>query len=415
MHISHVAPRYFPAISGSEFYIQQISELIQKKNHDIKVFCSNALDFHAFGNPNGKIIDEKYIIIDNVPIFRYSIKYFPGVSLFIPDSYPVYKKILRKLNHYHLLPFGYLNILSNGPFTPNLFLQLLRDQTDIIHTVCMPFATNLFALLAGKIKQVPTICTPFYHFVNPRYHDSSYIKFLNNFDKILTCSQMESSYLVQNGLQKEKIQRIHMGIDAKKMLKGKAEKFRTQFNIDNDQKIILFCGYKNFEKGAISLLHSIEYVVKKYPNCRFIFIGPSTTAFNRTKKNLGPLRKYIINIGVVPYYSKIKLNAFAASDIYAMPSRSDAYGIAFLEAWINKKPVIGANVGATPEIIQNEKDGLLVPFHSPLKLGEAILRLLKNEQEAHQFGETGYQKIQNRTWDRVAAKIERLYQEMISH
>ena len=98
-----------------------------------------------------------------------------------------------------------------------------------------------------------------------------------------------------------------------------------------------------------------------------------------------------------------------------MPSRSDAYGIAFLEAWINKKPVIGANVGSTPEIIHHDDDGLLVPFHSPPALAKAICRLLSNEQEAHQFGENGYQKIHNRTWDRVATRIEGIYQELIQN
>ncbi|MFX1293228.1 MAG: glycosyltransferase family 4 protein [Promethearchaeota archaeon] len=415
MRISHVSPRYFPAISGSEFYIQQISEIFYKKSHKIKVFCSNALDFHAIGSPKGKFIEKKHSKINGVDIVRYPIKFIPGISRFFNNSYLYFKKILKKLNKIHILPYGYLNLLTNGPFTPHLFLQLLRHQTDIIHSICIPFTTNLFALLVGKMKKIPTVCTPFYHFVNPRYHDSTYIKFLNKFDRILTCSQKESFYLIKNGIQKDKVKRIHMGINPKKYLKGNSEKFRARFNLKNDQKLILFCGYKNFEKGAISLLLSIKYVIKRFPKSIFIFIGPSTTAFNRIKKNLGPLRKYIINLGVVPYYAQIKLNAFAAHDVYVMPSRSDAYGIAFLEAWINKKPVIGANVGATPEIIKNKEDGLLVPFHSPIKLANAICCLLRNEQEAQQLGINGYEKIQNYTWDRVASKVERIYQELVQY
>ncbi|NVM53528.1 MAG: glycosyltransferase family 4 protein [Candidatus Helarchaeota archaeon] len=410
-----MAPRYFPAISGSEFYIQRISEILQKKNHKIKVFCSNALDFHAFGSSKGKRVKEKYSTINKIPIFRYPIKRFPGISLFIKKTYSPYKKVLKQLNLWNVLPLGYLNLLTNGPFTPELLLQMIRGHTDIIHSVCMPFATNLFALLAGKLKKVSSICTPFYHFVNPRYHNPTYIKFLNKFEKILTCSHKESMYLIKNGLQKEKVQRIHMGIDMKKLRKGNADKFRQHFNLRDDEKIILFCGYKNFEKGAITLLQSIKHVVKKFPNCTFVFIGPSTTAFNRTKRNLGDLRKHTINLGVVPYYAKIKLNAFAAQDIYVMPSRTDAYGIAFLEAWAYKKPVIGANVGATPEIIRQNKDGLLVPFHSPLELAKAIRRLLKNKQEAQRLGEIGYQKVQNLSWDRVATRIERIYQELIQN
>ncbi|NVM27775.1 MAG: glycosyltransferase family 4 protein [Candidatus Helarchaeota archaeon] len=415
MFFSHVAPRYFPAISGSEFYIQQVSEILHKRNYSISVFCSNALDFHAFGSPKGKFVKEKFSKINEVPVFRHPIKFLPGINLFINNSYFYFKKVLKKLNLWHFLPYGFYNLLTNGPFVPELLLQLVRQKADIIHSVCMPHATNLFALIAGKIKKIPTICTPFYHFVNPRYHDPTYINFLNRFNMILTCSDKESSYLIKNGLQRDKIKRIHMGIDPKRFVKGKAGQFRDHFDLVDDQKLILFCGYKNFEKGAISLLLSIKHVVKKFPNCTFIFIGPSTTAFNRVKRNLGPLRKNIINLGVVPYYAKIKLNAFAAHDVYVMPSRSEAYGIAFLEAWVYKKPVIGANVGATPEIIQHEKEGLLVPFHSPSNLARAITHLLENEKEAERLGENGYQKVQNLTWDRVATRVERIYQELIQN
>lgn len=415
MQVSHIAPRYFPAISGSEFYIQEISEILHKRNHNIKVFCSNALDFHAFGTSKGKFVKTKRSKINNVDIFRYNIKYVPGISMFFNRTYSYYKKILKKISDWRFPPIDHINILSNGPFTPELFLSLLRNQTDIIHSICMPFANNLFALWAGKAKKIPTVCTPFYHFMNPRYQNSAYIRLLKKFDKILTCSHTESKYFIKKGLQKEKIQRIHMGIDNKKFLKGKPEKLRNQFDLREDQKVVLFCGYKNFEKGAISLLQAIKYVVKKIPNCTFIFIGPSTTAFNITKRKLGPLRKHIINLGVVPYYSKIKLNAFAAQDLYVMPSRSDAFGIAFLEAWIYKKPVIGANIGATPEIIKNNTDGMLVPFHSPVELAKTICHLLGNQQEAQRLGENGYQKVQNLTWDRVARRIEQIYQELIQN
>jgi glycosyltransferase involved in cell wall biosynthesis len=415
MHLAHVAPRYFPAISGSELYIQELSEILQRRSHKVKVFCSNALDFNVFGNSKGKIIEEHHCKLNNVDIFRYPIKYFPGISFFINNTYPATKKVLKQLNLWHIIPFNYLNILTNGPFTPELWLQLMRDHPDIIHSVTMPFATNLFSLLAGKWKKVPTICTPFYHFGNPRYDNPTYIRFLNKFDRILTCTQRESQYLIKNGIQREKIRRIHMGINPEKLLGGKSGRFRQRFNLGEDQKLILFCGYKNFEKGAISLLLSMKHVIAKFPTCKFILIGPASTTFNRAKKKLGDLRKNFLNLGVVPYYSNLKLDAFAAQDLFVMPSRTDAFGIAFLEAWINKKPVIGAKVGATPEIIKNGENGILVPFHSPLKLAEAICALLANEKEARRLGENGYQRFQDYTWDNVATKVERIYQELIQH
>ncbi len=62
-----------------------------------------------------------------------------------------------------------------------------------------------------------------------------------------------------------------------------------------------------------------------------------------------------------------------------MPSRSDAFGIAFLEAWAAGKPVIGANIGATPEVIRNGIDGFLVEFDNPRDIAEKVVKLLKTK------------------------------------
>lgn len=413
MRLVHVSPRYFPAISGSEFYLQEISEILTRRGHLLTVLCSNALDFNTFGNPKGKVVAESRSIINGVPIYRYPIKYIPGISLFPGRSYRTFKKLLKFFISWQFSPLSFLELLTNGPFTPHLLLQLMQEIPDIIHTVCMPYCTNLFALLASQLRKVPTVCTPFYHLANPRYHHPSSIAFLNRFTRVLTCSNTETRFLMNHGVQRERLRRIHMGIRPDIYRRGRGDQFRKQFRIEEDQKLLLFCGYKNHEKGAITLLRSIPYIVRKNPDCKFIFIGPSTTAFNIEKRKLGLLRAHIINLGVVPYYAQIKLNAFAAHDIYVMPSRTDAYGIAFLEAWINKKPVIGANAGATPEIIRHGTDGLLVPFNSPVNLAKTILRLLANDHEARAMGEAGYEKIQNRTWDRVATRIEEIYQELI--
>jgi glycosyltransferase involved in cell wall biosynthesis len=52
---------------------------------------------------------------------------------------------------------------------------------------------------------------------------------------------------------------------------------------------------------------------------------------------------------------------FAATDVFAYPSGFESFGIAFLEAWAVKKPVVGCRRGAIPWVVSAGKDGLLVP------------------------------------------------------
>ena len=97
-----------------------------------------------------------------------------------------------------------------------------------------------------------------------------------------------------------------------------------------------------------------------------------------------------------------------------MPSRSDAFGIAFLEAWASGKPVIGANIGATPEVIKNSIDGLLVEFEDPEDIANKILYLLKRKKVRKKMGIAGREKVKDQfIWKKIAEKTNKLYQNLI--
>ena len=67
---------------------------------------------------------------------------------------------------------------------------------------------------------------------------------------------------------------------------------------------------------------------------------------------------------------------YDAIDVFAMPSRTDSFGIVFLEAWANAKPVVAAASGGVTEVVEQDKTGLLVPFGNQGMLAEAMDRLL---------------------------------------
>ena len=87
-----------------------------------------------------------------------------------------------------------------------------------------------------------------------------------------------------------------------------------------------------------------------------------------------------------------KRDLLDAGDVFVMPSRTDSFGIVYLEAWLYKNPVIGALAGGVPEIIHDSEDGYLVPFGDVDRLAEAIGTLLSDRTQAQQFGARGYQK-----------------------
>jgi len=105
-----------------------------------------------------------------------------------------------------------------------------------------------------------------------------------------------------------------------------------------------------------------------------------------------------------------KLDLLAAGQVFAMPSRSDSFGIVYLEAWSYGVPVIGADAGGVPDVITDGQDGLIVPFGDVATLASSIARLLDTPELRDRLGSAGRRKVLGRwTWDALFGDFRALY------
>lgn len=402
------------SLSGAEFYFLRLSEELAKRDHDVRILTSDALDFINLRNPSEKQDLKSEEKINGLEIKRFPIEYkFPDNLI---DTIITSKigDILEKIKIFNISIKDFYKFLINGPYSPQLFEDLMKNDADLIHGLAIPYASVLYSSIIGNLKQIPKICTPFFHFENPRYHFNSYYNLLNTFDFVLTNSEAESNHLIKKGrISPNKIRKIFMAVDIKKYQKAKSKWFLDKF--EKDGPIILFSGHKNYEKGALTILDCIPSVVKQIKNAKFVFIGPSTKAFIIKNKKLKKFKKNILNLGILPYFSDLKRGSFVISDIYVMPSRSEAFGISYLEAWACKKPVVASSISAMQETINDGQDGLLTRFDDPKDLAEKILYLLKNEDIRASMGKEGYNKIikNGYTYKNLVNRIESIYKEAL--
>ena len=81
-----------------------------------------------------------------------------------------------------------------------------------------------------------------------------------------------------------------------------------------------------------------------------------------------------------------KRDMFAAADLFAMPSRTDSFGIVYLEAWLYRKPVIAARTWGVSDVVADGEDGLLVRFGDVPALAEVIASLLDDPTRRNALG-----------------------------
>jgi glycosyltransferase involved in cell wall biosynthesis len=101
---------------------------------------------------------------------------------------------------------------------------------------------------------------------------------------------------------------------------------------------------------------------------------------------------------------------YARANVVVVPSLSEAFGTAAVEAMASGVPVVGTTAGGIPEVVADGETGLLVPPGDPAALGAAISALGADPELRRRLGAAGRQLAEERfSFDRIAGEIERLY------
>lgn len=169
------------------------------------------------------------------------------------------------------------------------------------------------------------------------------------------------------------------GIDLSEFndLPGK-EKLRQSYPVLKDKKVILFLSRINWKKGLDILVRSYSILAKKIDSVHLLIVGNDDGGYMRKVKNW--VREYGIEervtfTGILT--GKEKLEAYAASDIFVLPSYSENFGIAAVEAMACGIPVVVTDQVGISKEIQDYRAGIVVNTNAE-SLYNGINLLLKN-------------------------------------
>jgi glycosyltransferase involved in cell wall biosynthesis len=98
--------------------------------------------------------------------------------------------------------------------------------------------------------------------------------------------------------------------------------------------------------------------------------------------------------------------------VAVLPSYREAQGLAILEAMALRRPVVASAVGGVPEMIENERTGLLVVPRDPHALATAIARLLTDHPLADTIARAGHDFVNAHfSVEAMAGAVARIYEE----
>lgn len=173
---------------------------------------------------------------------------------------------------------------------------------------------------------------------------------------------------------------------------------------EKSDKINFLAVGADFRKGIHILAEAFEILRKKYGKKIILTI----IGGDKDTKNI------FYNIPGVKIYNSIPFvnmpEIYNNCDVYVSPSLYETFGKTITEAMACEKPVISTEVCGIPEVVDNNKTGILIKENDSVKLAKAMETLFLDEKMRKKMGKEGRKKvIKYFTWDKVARRVDEGY------
>ncbi|MDP1677232.1 MAG: glycosyltransferase family 4 protein [Bacteroidota bacterium] len=289
-------------------------------------------------------------------------------------------------------------------------IKLRKQNADlVISTFWIPFLApssgTLHALLRTKKTKTLTIL----HNLIPhekRLGDMLFTRWLMRFTDYFIAQSASVEKDLLSLLPSAKYKRVALPMfDLFHNRIPKAEA-RKQLAI-TDEKVIMFFGYIRPYKGLHILIDAMK-IVKQKINIRLLVCGEYYGDEEKYRRHIKEAGIEDVTTVFSDYIPNEKVHIFfSAADVVVQPYISATQSAIAQIAYFFSSPIIATNVGALPEVVINEKSGLIVPPNNPQQLADAILRFYNEQMEAKLTAGASEER-KKYTWDAMVDAIEQL-------
>jgi glycosyltransferase involved in cell wall biosynthesis len=400
MNILHVVQRYYPAWGGSELFMRQLSErLAQDGKNNVTVLTTDILKAQDFWSKNVSSDLKSKETFNDVDIIRCETNPF----FFLSSE--ILTKVIRKGLEYLGLNIFWKNKLEVP--TSSQMLGFINDSKrkkfDVVHVTAMPYGHLFYiGLKIAQKDKAKFFMSPFIHLglskkdpIRKNYFKKHYIKFYEEADKVFVQTDAESKsildFLATNSktkVEKDKLVKVGLGLDTEELKEYDPSIFRKKHGLN--YPIVFYIGGQNEAKGTETLVKAMELLWEKGVKAHLVLAGEMLPDFKRFLDK-SKFKNKILELGRVSEEEKYKL--FSSGDVFSMVSRSDSFGIVYLESWYYKIPVIACDTPVFREIVSDGKDGYVNKFGDEQSLALKIEALINDADKRKKMGESGYQKV----------------------
>ncbi|MGH9434257.1 MAG: glycosyltransferase [Terriglobia bacterium] len=288
---------------------------------------------------------------------------------------------------------------------------LRRERYDVIHT--FDLYSNLMGIPAAWLARVPLRISSrrdlgSWWWYTPR-NRKILRKVLGLSHVIVVNSQAVRNFMIDDdGYSTGKIQVVLNGIDVDQFSQIKAGRREVLPGLNPEHRVVTLVANMNVAtKGHAELIEAARSVCSRVPQARFVLVGDG-----RERAGLELRVQKVGLAGKVMFLGRRTdvPEILKCSDLSVLPSWAEGLPNVVMESVAVGTPVVATRVGGTPEIIEDEVSGLLVPPRDPAALAAAIIRLLEDPELAARMASKAIETLRERfSFSRMIQELEALY------
>ncbi len=275
------------------------------------------------------------------------------------------------------------------------------EEFDVVHLLTTQAVQRVGEHFLGKVPTATTL-----HHV----HDVADVPFDISGDAIMVSGSQWEKWLLEHGIESEKIVRVPYGVDAQKFHPAKPtarQALRSKWGIAEGEIVIGFAGKKgsdNFGRKGFDIFCKGLASLADQDNPVVAFVLGS--GWQADMDAMLPENVRRIHVPYIPDQSEI----YHVIDFYWVASRIEGGPVPLLEAMASGVACVCNKVGMVEDVVANSVDGVIVASGQPEEFAQATARLLREPSRHHSMAQAAQEKILNKfDWSRTGPAAAKLY------
>jgi len=229
-------------------------------------------------------------------------------------------------------------------------------------------------------------------------------------DRVVAVSQLTKDAIIRDyGIPADKIEVVHNSVDHEAFLAldgDNAYKYLSAMKAQG-YRVVSNVGRLTIQKGLPNLLRAAKEVIHRAPKTIFLIVGSGEQYFELIElaAELG-ISKNVIFTGF--QRGKHWRDTFAISDLFVMPSVSEPFGIAPLEAIGFGAPTLVSKQSGVSEVLRNT---LKVDFWDVAEMANQITAVVQNDALRDDLHDNAAAELRRLSWDQTADRLFDVYQQ----